>query len=963
VIRKTPVLLAAFLWFSAATAWGQGVQTGTLTGTVKLSDGSSAPGALVTIESPALQGKRTQTTGATGGYVFKFLPPGEYTVRFELPGMRPIAQNATISLGTTTQSDAVLQLSASETVSVSAKTVVVETSAVHGSTYDDKVIAQLPLSNRNLDQIAALTPGLTQNINTPNPGQVRISGSFAYDNVFLVDGVDVSESIYGRATDQLYVEDAVEETQVLTSGISAEYGRFSGGVINAVTRNGGNDYHGSVRADFSNDKWQSNTPYENAQGVKRANKTNEVYSATLGGKIVTDRLWFFLAGRYFDTAAQRTLPLTGTTYADTDKQDRYEIKLTGNISDGHSLQAAYTRSDDTHHQPWLTFTVEDLGVVTPKRPTSLFVARYQGVLTPNLSASLQYSEKKFGIRDNGGTGNDIVHDSPFLSGVVTTPYYHYGAPYFDATERRDRNNRQWAGSLSYFLSTLSLGSHDLKLGGELYSSIDSEVNQQSPTGYVFQTDYETDANGNPVYDSSHHLIPTFTPDLSFLYNFIVFRGAETMLHTDSLYLNDNWRLNDHLSATLGVRYERATGTGPGGAKLSDTHAVMPRLGVTYDVKGDGKYRLSGTYAQYSGKYNETFFALTTHVGNPNAIYYYYTGPAGAGYDFAPGFDLNNYQVFGGYFPTANVSLAPGLSAPITTEWTFSAGGQVTPDISAAITYVNRRVRNVIEDFINTSTGQTDVVVNGTEIGRFDNILYKNTNGLHRNYESIEFLSRGRITPRWMAEVNYTYMLKLDGNYEGEAPYNPGIPSVFGNYPETLAPDRQFPSGHLSGYQKHKLRILTNYALPTRAGTFNFGMLCRFDSGSPYSLTTTIPYTDVQLARAAGLGYANLPQNETIYFGGRGAYTFPSQSRFDLALNYEIPVWKTVSTYLKLQVINVFNTHYEQGFDTTVIANSSGPVDANGIPTTFTKSGTFGKAIAASQYQDARRFDVTMAFRF
>ena len=97
------------------------------------------------------------------------------------------------------------------------------TSPTVGANYDERQIRPLP-TGRTPALIAELAPGLTAN--TPNAGQVTISGGFAYDNVFLINGVDVNDNLFGTANN-LFIEDAIEETQVLTSGISAEYGRFS----------------------------------------------------------------------------------------------------------------------------------------------------------------------------------------------------------------------------------------------------------------------------------------------------------------------------------------------------------------------------------------------------------------------------------------------------------------------------------------------------------------------------------------------------------------------------------------------------------------------------------------------------------------------------------------------------------------------------------------------------------------
>src|SRR5690606_34972115 len=99
-------------------------------------------------------------------------------------------------------------------------------------------------TSRTLSGIAALAPGVTDNAPNASSGQVVISGAFAFDNMFMVNGVDVNDNVFGNPQ-SLFIEDAIAETQVLTSGITAEYGRFSGGVINAVTKSGGNVFSGS----------------------------------------------------------------------------------------------------------------------------------------------------------------------------------------------------------------------------------------------------------------------------------------------------------------------------------------------------------------------------------------------------------------------------------------------------------------------------------------------------------------------------------------------------------------------------------------------------------------------------------------------------------------------------------------------------------------------------------------------
>src|SRR5205085_3987609 len=122
-------------------------------------------------------------------------------------------------------------------------------------------------SRRDLEGIANLSPGVTEST-APNAQQLNINGAFAYDNLFMINGIDVNDNLFG-SPQNVFIEDAIQETQVLTSGISAEYGRFSGGVINAITKSGGNKYSGSFRVNFSNPTWSATTPVEHEQSKTR----------------------------------------------------------------------------------------------------------------------------------------------------------------------------------------------------------------------------------------------------------------------------------------------------------------------------------------------------------------------------------------------------------------------------------------------------------------------------------------------------------------------------------------------------------------------------------------------------------------------------------------------------------------------------------------------------------------------
>src|SRR5450755_989663 len=291
--------LFALLLIVSVSALAQ--TTASLTGTVT-TDRADLPGATVTITSPALQGDRTTVTGPNGDYNFAGLPPGVYSVKFELSGMQQVTKSANVRLGETVRADADLKVSSvAEAITVTAAAPsVLETPQVTTSLTREEV-ESLPIG-RTIAQRIQLAPGL--NNDGPN-NQTSIQGAPTYDNLYMVNGVVVNDSIRGQPED-LFIEDAVQETTLITGGISAEYGRFTGGVVNTITKSGGNEFSGSIRDNLTDPSYTKLTSFKDPiSGVaqpKNADIHSNQYEGTLGGYLLRDRLWFFGAGRKFDSA-------------------------------------------------------------------------------------------------------------------------------------------------------------------------------------------------------------------------------------------------------------------------------------------------------------------------------------------------------------------------------------------------------------------------------------------------------------------------------------------------------------------------------------------------------------------------------------------------------------------------------------------------------------------------------------
>ena len=984
------VLIGVILVFWTFSAlYAQTGETGSIAGTVKGTDGSVLPGVTVTATAPVLMGTRTAISGANGDYVVRGLPPGDYSVRFELSGMASSSKKVNVELGGTARLDVVLGLAAkSEAIIVTAEAPTVLNTTQLGSNFKQETITQLPIQNRTLSNVAMLAPGV--NGNTPNGGQVRINGAFAYDNTFLVDGTDIVDNLFANPNG-LYIEDAIAETQVLTGGVSAEYGRFTGGVVNAISKSGGNTFAGSGRADYSKPSWTTLTPFERDRNSTKSHTLGKIYQGTFGGPVMRDRLWFFLAARNTKTNDSLALTDTGITIPTGTRNPRYEGKLTGAIGSNHTLQASYLTNNTTQigNLP-LGGYIDPRGAITRELPNSRYALFYNGVLSPSLFAEVKYSRKKFQFKNAGGSLTDI-HESPFLA--VTGPQRVYNAPYFDAHDPEDRNNNDATAALSYFLSTRNMGSHDFKAGVEFYRSTRTGGNSQSATGFRFFANPLRNSAGIPVTDANGRYIPVFVPcqgpnsasgvctnsGVTILDNWLATRGAVVDLDDKAYYINDTWAFNKQWTFNIGGRFQSVTGNATGGIVTVDSSRFTPRLGVDFDVKADGRTKLDLTWGQYSGRYNERQFARNSPVGNPSLIRYLYTGPAGQGIDFAPAFDLNNYVIVTGSFPLLNIFVNKGIKSPVTDEWTFSVGQALSTKGLFKASFVDRNWKSFVEDFVG-SDGFTSVQIPGTNIVRnLDNTVIGNQSSMKKKYRALQLLGQYRVLSHWQTQLDYTRELKNEGNFVGEAGNQPGNSSLFGDYPGLYDPNRHYPFGRLPGYERDRVRWLNTFTVPlSRFGRLDLGVVGNYDSPLTYNFSASSQaFTTQQRAIITANGWQSPPSSQTLFFGALGAGQFNSAKSIDGALTYSLPIFSAkVAPWVKIEMTNITNARSLIAWNTTIVPDPNSPKDSLGLATGFLRCGVdtpatttgcggaiFGAATAATSYQNPRTWDWAVGFRF
>ena len=870
-----------------------------------------------------------------------------------MSGFGTVTQKSDIAVGGTLQQNVTMRAAGvTATVEVVAETPAPIATGTVGLNVRKEEIDTLA-TPRTLQGIATLAPSLTER--SPNTNQVSINGAFAYDNVFMINGVDVNDNLFA-SPQNLVIEDAIEETQVITSGISAEYGRFSGGVINAITRSGGNTFSGSYRMNLSNPSWTDETPFQKTRTPPQENldRLQNTQEATFGGPIVRDRLWFFTAGRYGVVDTQQNNQ-HGLTFVRNDTTKRGEIKLTGTVAANHTIQGGYLNNPRTvtNDSGILNFAIDVNSLQTRNFPNHYYYTNYRGVFNTILLEG-QYSQRKFRFDNSGGT-SEVITDSPFISATQCACLYN--APYFDATDPTGRNNQQFTTNATFFWTRG--GRHDTKAGYEWFQSQLVGGNSQSSTDYVFNVDFASDAAGAPLKDAQGRIVPHFVPGESYLEYFPAVRGATMNVNTNSFFVQDKWLINEKLTADLGVRFEAVDVVSTGDiTSVNTSPRFVPRLGLSYDVKGTGSHVVHVTYGQYSGRYNEAQVGGNSPVGNPNYLPTFYQGPEGNGLGFGPGFDVANYPVSSDNLastpavPLANIFVDENLKTPLVHEFTTSYGvGFGGGRGFAEGSYIFRRTVNMIEDFITREGGTTDVTLEGLDLGEVSNIVYQNSDIGKREYQALVFQGRYRTPWKVTANGHYTLQLKNHGNFEGEGTNLPGDTSPMHDYPEAIPADRYFPYGRLQNYQQHRIRMWAIYDLDLgRWGRAATSGLWRYDSGSAYSnIALNVAPTSIQRDLAAAAGYPEAPPTAHVYFGERGSETFDGSGIVDWSTTYDIPVFKDLRPWLKFDIYNIFNNDKLIAWSTTIRPDPNSPRDAFGIPTGFIPSNaaTYGTATGAT----------------
>lgn len=977
---RTVVLSATCALLLALPVLSQGIPTGILSGKVTAQDGSALPGVLVSVTSPALQGARTATTSETGDYNIPLLPPGEYQVTYELEGFLSPQQAVKISAAQTTRVNAEMaQATVSEEIVVTGTYETISTSAPAATTYEKEFVEQLPVE-RNVRETVLLTPGVAASgpgATTSRNRNISIAGSQSYENLFLVNGVVVTENLRGQPFD-LFIEDAIEETTTIVSGVSAEYGRFAGGVVNTITKSGGNELQFTFRDSITNQDWEATTPF----GEEHSDKNNNRYEATLGGYIWKDKIWYFLAARDFEdlrtgTTTEHSDTHTVSSFNRGTDQQRYEGKLTLSPFSGHRLTGSYIEIEEEDLGNFFGTILDTRSINNRSLPQELLALNYSGVVTENFFVEAQYSERQFTFENSGSKFTDRIFGTLLVDSDTGNRWW---SPTFCGVCRpEERDNENLLGKASWFLSTESLGSHDIAFGYDTFEDIRAADNHQSGSDFRIII-FNTIARGAELFPQILS-DPDEELDQFIQFNPILQSSLGTSFVTNSYYLNDRWRLNDNWSFNVGVRFDENDGEDASGKKVAKDSKISPRLSATWDPKGNGNWVFNASYGEYVAAIASTQANATAQGGNPATITWYYKGPSINPDPNAPNLIgaeealeilFNWFDSQGGVnnlsnlrslnIPGATTIINGSLDSPHTTEYVLGAAKRLGNKGLFRADYVHREGHDFYVNRTDLSTGSTVTPsgqrANVTFIENDDSLLERVYDGLHTQFQY-------RPNDRLYFGGNYT-LSHLRGNFDGETQANGPVAAAVLQFPEYRDLSWNNPRGDLGNDQRHRARLWVGYDILTGRNNLNVSLLQNYFSGVPYGAAAgvnTRPFV-------TNPGYAVPPATVTYFFTNRDAFRTDDITSTDLALNYELSLnafGKDLDIFLQPEVLNVFNEQGVINVNTAVqvlTANPFNPFTTKPVEgVNWRKGPNFGKPVNEFGYQQPRTFRFSVGFRF
>jgi hypothetical protein len=770
-MRRRLFAFLAILSFLIVSAAGAQTFRGSIQGTVTDATGAAIPGAKVKIVNPATGLVRNGVTNDQGEYFAAELPLGSYSITVERDGFRTMTlTQVPVAVGAPTRVDGRLETGAVEQViEVNAEVPMVETrSNTTGGTIEATEAGELPLNGRDFTKLLELVPGASSDPvgsteSAGSYGLFSLNGNRGRSNNYLLDGTDMNDGyrnlpsvnqagVWGCPSTILPV-DALAEIPV-TGSPEAEFGRSSGATVNIVTKSGANAFHGTAFESFRDDALAARN-YFNTTAQPKNSFTNHQFGGSLGGPILKDRTFFYLAyegqredgglpqlgsvptqadiaaytqgggvinpviQKLLDSKPWGALPATdeGVTFTtpfhnSSDnviaKLDQHahlisaEDLLTGRYFYSHGTQSfplgmLYTGSSAPGYNTYTPTHVNIISLSYTAIPTTKLIVEVRGGYNRFLQ---QFLPQDNTLNPNTAFGlntlpPDFTSRDMGLPTIAVGAFSPVGSTSSDARGRVDTNYQLFGNA------SLTEGRHSFKWGYEWRRTfINSFINSGHRGKLVFDT-LDDFLSGTVDGGSS-------ASGYSTRYTYQNGSGA---------YFLDSWRVSNDITVNYGLRWDYygvigaknhafsifnvktgglqtvAEAGGPQSLYPKMWHSFAPRVSLADDLLGNGKMVVrAGAGIFYDGASQDFFVGNQAYNTNAGEA-----GPAFNGVVFASpvvSTITSGTPVFGDYSPSSVFTVDQGLTTPRYFSYNLNVESQLTPKTSLQVGYVGSVARHL-----------------------------------------------------------------------------------------------------------------------------------------------------------------------------------------------------------------------------------------------------------------------------
>jgi hypothetical protein len=920
-----------------------------LGGTVKDDSGAVLPGVTVAITNKVTAKVYTAVTGADGTYRVLDLEPGRYTVRFELSGFSAAeVADVNLLLGKTLQVDGGLKVGGmTEAVSVKAEAPLIDT---RGTTIAHNITAEefdrMPKA-RSFQTMAMASPSV-------NSGEIeggyQVNGASGAENSFTIDGVVTNSLVDGRSR-QDAVYEYLQEVQVKTGGISAEYGGALGGVISAVTKSGGNAFHGEGHYYYTGSGTSAEPvkrlvidPRDDRtvnyfQDAKQKNDRHEV-GASIGGPIIKDKLFFFgsAAPRYirrtnnyaFSNGAQngqidneRTdMSLFGKLNYDVSNRLRTSFSVLRTPTSSKGFLPAY---DSAGPQLISSSLASNASSITRgfDQPQTSYSGTVDLTLTPTSLFSVRAGYFDDDYKDTGiPEVTSVVYQTSNLGLNFPIPDNLRGGVSFQNVPRAtinkfDHTQRGYV-NLDYIHTLSMAGVHNFKGGFGVQHTVNDVDLSYPGGGYIFVWwDRPFTSNATNITDRG-----------PYGYYELNDQGTRGKAGADilSIYAQDQWQM-DRLTLNLGLRTERETVPSfrkdirPYGFRFGFGDKLAPRIGAAYDVHGDGRFKL---YANWGRYFDWTKYELSRGTFGADIWTTRYRSLDTTDVFSLSGTNLPGRNLWSSdpdsfrdqripSFDAVDPNLKPMSQDNMNVGFEYQVGEQMV----LTTNYVHSNLRRTIEDL--------GVLVGGSEEYKYVNpgegiATLMNPSGLtdpfptpkpKRQYDALELTLTKRYSNNWFGSASYVYS-RLYGNYAGLA--NSDEISTPTSNRSSATTQSQTGSIARPGSSANRAYDLDQLVWDSHG---NLNVLGRLATDRPHVVKLYGAYmfkfgTQVGVNFYGGTG---TPVSRTVesleriplFVDGRGSLgRTPVLTQTDLLVTHDLTVMGPRKLRLELNVLNLFN---------------------------------------------------------